>query len=654
MELLGVLIGARLIKFIATQLKIDLEKQFLWSDSQCVLHWLRKEKVSPVFVENRLKEIHSVSNLIFKYVPSKLNPADLATRGCSIETLVLSEQWWHGPPFLKEAESLWPEWSPSDSEAQPVRPAMPSLNSNTILATATAEVSFLNHQKFSSFLRCKRVVAWILRFCSNARTQKTNRNLQPLEANELCCAEQTILKLVQQQYFPGLFDGDPCKAEEVLQKSLNIQTDNMGLLRCMRRYRHSDLPPKTQSPVLLPKNSHLAELIVIKCHVDVYHSGVSHTLAKVREKYWLPHGRSQVRKFLRKCSFCIRLSAIGFSTPPVPAWPVFRVVENRPFSCVGLDYLDPLIIKNDDGTDHKVWICLFTCACIRAIHLEVITNQSSEQFLLCLRGFIATYGLPHIIISDNASQFQKIDNSLQRLLKMTANDQNINDFLANNGIRWKYITEKAPWMGGFYERLVGLVKKALKAALHLRKISLIELMTVVTEISSVLNTRPIVYFGDETNILSPSLLLKPGYKKFLPLSTETDLDPGQCTANNIHVLWKRLQSIVSSFWQLWRNQYLTSLRERQNSQTAKGQSNATPKVGTVVIVNDDEPRNKWRTGRIIDVISSNDGVVRSAVLKLTNGATVRRPIKLLHPLKFGGSEFECDKKINVGDCPTIS
>ena len=156
----------------------------------------------------------------------------------------------------------------------------------------------------------------------------------------------------------------------------------LGLLRCVGRYKHSDLPPEAQSPVLIPKNSHVTDIIVMQCHEDVYHSAVSHTLAKVRGKFWLPHGRSQVRKILRSCSICIRMKAKCFTAPPVPAWPAFRVIENRPFSCIGLDYIGPLLIKTANDTEQKVWICLFTCASIRAIHLEVATNQSSAVFAL--------------------------------------------------------------------------------------------------------------------------------------------------------------------------------------------------------------------------------------------------------------------------------
>ena len=81
LELLGVLIGVRTLKFIMNELYIQVTHMVVFTDSLCVLHWLTTKKPLSSFVVNRLKEIMACKGVVFKHLPSEQNPADLATRG---------------------------------------------------------------------------------------------------------------------------------------------------------------------------------------------------------------------------------------------------------------------------------------------------------------------------------------------------------------------------------------------------------------------------------------------------------------------------------------------------------------------------------------------------------------------------------------------
>jgi transposase InsO family protein len=109
-----------------------------------------------------------------------------------------------------------------------------------------------------------------------------------------------------------------------------------------------------------------------------------------------------------------------------------------------------------------VWILLFTCAVIRAVHLEVVTELSANHVLLAMRRFVARRGKPKLIISDNARGFQLAKKVLIAPWNQIMNDPTIHHYFAKSEIEWKFIIEYAPWMGGFYERMVGTVKKALR------------------------------------------------------------------------------------------------------------------------------------------------------------------------------------------------
>ena len=99
---------------------------------------------------------------------------------------------------------------------------------------------------------------------------------------------------------------------------------------------------------------------------------------------------------------------------------------------------------------------------MRAIHLEIAESLSTQDFIHCLRRFIATRGTPEVIISDNAKQFRLAGAVIERMWMNTLTDTDLQSYVANHGISWKFIVQKAPWMGGFYERLVGSVKSCLK------------------------------------------------------------------------------------------------------------------------------------------------------------------------------------------------
>lgn len=81
LELLGVLIGVRALKFVMKELHVQVAHTFVFTDSLCVLHWLLTKKPLLLFVTNRLKEIRALEGVCFRHIPSEDNPADLATKG---------------------------------------------------------------------------------------------------------------------------------------------------------------------------------------------------------------------------------------------------------------------------------------------------------------------------------------------------------------------------------------------------------------------------------------------------------------------------------------------------------------------------------------------------------------------------------------------
>ena len=233
------------------------------------------------------------------------------------------------------------------------------------------------------------------------------------------------------------------------------------------------------------------------------HNGVKETLTEVRRKYWIIKGRSLVKSIVHYCVTCKRHEGAPFKTPIPPALPTFRIQEQPPFTFTGVDYAGPLYTQTKEA--NKVWMCLFMCCVTRAIHLEVVTDMSTDTFIRYVKRFAARRGMPRRILSDNGKSFKVAAVFLERVFK----DQAVINHLSTLGTEWLFNVEKVPWWGGVFERLVKSRKHCLRKFIGQAKFSLDELQTAVVEVESTINSRPLTYLSpsDLEEPLTPSHLI---------------------------------------------------------------------------------------------------------------------------------------------------
>ena len=210
-------------------------------------------------------------------------------------------------------------------------------------------------------------------------------------------------------------------------------------------------------------------------------------------------GRQVTRKVIRSCVVCRRIEGNPwpYTTGSPPDLPAERVSEDPPFSYVGVDFADVNSLKQSDRQE-KAYVCLFTCALTRAVHLELTHDMAVESFLLALRRFAGRRGLPATLISDNA----KIFKSSSKVVTKVSRSAEVQRFLARNQISWRFIVEKVPWWGGFWERLVRSVKRCLRKTLGRSILNFYQLSTVLIEIECILNSRPLTDVEDDTSGLT--------------------------------------------------------------------------------------------------------------------------------------------------------
>ena len=103
----------------------------------------------------------------------------------------------------------------------------------------------------------------------------------------------------------------------------------------------------------------------------------------------------------------------------------------------------------------KAYICLFTCASTRAVHLELVPCLSVSSFLQAIRRFVSRRGLSSRLITDNAKTFKSASKEVKNILRSSE----IQREMASRGLQWEFIIEKAPWQGGFHERMIQSTKR---------------------------------------------------------------------------------------------------------------------------------------------------------------------------------------------------
>eukprot|EP00794_Sanderia_malayensis_P004439 gene4439-5032_t len=268
-----------------------------------------------------------------------------------------------------------------------------------------------------------------------------------------------------------------------------------------------------------------------------------------------------------------------------------------------------------------------------------IIRVGANTFIRALQRFIGRRGIPAFVISDNGSTF--IDRKVQNYVK-------------SRYIEWKFNVPTASWWGGVFESLVKLTKRCLRKTLGNAKLSHEELETVLIETEGILNSRPLTFVYNDISQppLTPSCLIVGRRLLNKPAISE------QYSASNHKTLVKRsrhLQFLLSQFFNQWKTEYLTSLRERASRVSSKS-SLRVPRQGEIVsIAKDKIPRQRWAMGKITKVFHGKDNIIRAVELKTSDSAgksiIIKRPIQRLYPLEVDVEENKQDEKSSEQDMP---
>lgn len=246
------------------------------------------------------------------------------------------------------------------------------------------------------------------------------------------------------------------------------------------------------------------------------------------------------------------------------------------------------------------------------------------------------------MFSDNGRTFLGAKNELCDVIK-TWKSKDIENFLTTRGLRWKFITPRAPNQGGIWEAAVKSAKHHLKRVLIDKCLTFERYQTLFAKISAVLNSRPLVPLSDnpsDLNYLTPSHAVI-GERVIQPLSENLRDIPFNRVKQQ-----KILDRIQQDFWNVWRKEYIGTLQNRYK--WIRKERNL--RVGDFVLLKEDNiPPGSWPIVRITEVYPGADNIVRSVKIRTPKTDLVRPINKLVHlPLEQSIVEETSDTELPEG------
>ena len=667
MELTAAVVAARMSIKISQELKLQVP-QFFWTDSMSVLRYILNETTRfHTFVANRVSEIRDSSKVSqWRYIESNLNPADIASRGTTVDGLLQAEYWTRGPKFLYHTEPEWqiqPECISAINESDPE--VKGSANAVIVLTNSHPLDGLL--ASTSSWLKLRRTTAWILvamqtlrRWISQRHSFKQHLLTQgkdPTTADHMAYQMMNELKAVAKANIPDNIKSAELpvhvleKAEYLLiheeqhhyyadelnklaielnhtkpaikQSSSIYKLDPFireGLLRVGGRLSRSSLPYSAKHQILIPHKSPLAKLILHDIHSQVGHQGKNSMTAELRKRFWIPKLGTAIRNVTSRCVLC-RKHRIKMCSQKMADLPTDRVVPDKPpFSHTGMDYFGPFEVKRGRVTIKRYGV-IFTCFTSRAVHLEVAYSLDTNSCILAIRRFLARRGNIESIRSDNGTNLVGAERELRRSIEQW-NQSRIGRALHQDGIRWDFNPPAASHFGGVWERIIRIVRKVLYSVLQEQVILMDDegLHTVFCEVEHIVNSRPITPVSEDPNdldALTPNNLLLLRADHTLPCGIFDSSD------NYTRRRWRQVQYLSLLFWKRWKTEYLHLLQERQRWLMPR--RNLT--IGDIVLVMDNT-RNVWTMAKVLDATKDKDGIVRTVQVKTPNGVFLRPIHKL--------------------------
>ena len=598
-----------------------------------------------VFVANRVQETREkTSTEQWKYVDTKQNPADEASRGMKVGEFSTS-RWICGPEFLQKNENEWPA---NDSSKREVPSDDPEVKAATIKAT-TSDTRYPSIEermdRFSSWHKAKRAVAMCTQCVRKlkARVKDLDSKGRKVRVSDLEAAEHLILREVQHTVFKeeiavlqttnqqnGLQARSCLKTRGPLYK-LDPFLDENEILRVGGRLRRANLSDEVKFPIILPKRSHISKLIIRHFHEKINHQGKGMTLNEIRSNgLWIIDATSSVFSVISSCVKCQKLRGT-VQEQKMSDLPEARMDCYSPFTYCAVDYFGPFIVE-EGRKELKRYGVLFTCMAYRAVHVEIANSLTTDSFINAYRRFVSRRGPIRQLRSDQGSNFVGARRELAKALD-EMDQERIKTKLLEDSCDWFHFRINTPTssrMGGVWELQIRSVRNVLSSLLqdNGRQLDDESLRTLMCEAEAIVNSRSLTI----NNLTDPDSLSPLTPNHLLTMKTKVLLSPpGVFQSADLYSRkrWRRVQHLANEFWSRWRKEFLLEKQQRQKWT----QDRKNLQIDDIVIMKEDNvPRSEWKLARVSSVYPSADGYVRKVQVALANGS-LDKDDKRITPLR---------------------
>jgi len=740
----------------ATQTKFD--EVLAFTDSQVSCHWLWSQSEHHTeYVRTRVNTIKKViPPKNWRHIPGSQNPADLASRGCSLSELVQSKLWRCGPEWMSQDRSQWPE-IPADAKeklntevidqqvfmATSLKVTTRSQRKKLQVGTDTSLIkpcsipltridqppktdSGYNSQDVSdSDDDMAELVTKSKAKPKNARKSKSTVNsssiqidwdtyvkLKHMEIQQLkpsSTIHQALASLlvdIQRDQLGNLYKNVQgtlpdryltdsqrnlkhqyglrfdAKTQLVMSRSRNFRVEELGELRKPVQSTESEkagLAPIDQDLVFLTAEGPRVKALVRKLHEKATgHGSVNHVAAESRKNYWILNVRKLAKDVRRHCKDCQLLDAKALKQVegalPKCRYDATNPETNVAFQAIGVDFVGPFFpFKGPEKkkkhhrvtpyADQPAMIAVFSCAKTRAIHLEPVRNQGFEQFELAFRNFTARRGTPAIVYSDNAPTFKLAD-------KLSVFRKDVAEKLKQKyapEMEWIFNANRAPWWGGFFERMMRIIKEKLARNFYRHVFpSPDHFRAAVVSLEQFVNSRPLTTIyskRDDYPPISPEMFLKPGRTPSPFEFMQFALLPAQVQSlTALEAVYRRRAQMhfQARLWFDFQHMYLDGLRTYHKTSSVKNDAHKVQPGMCVLITPDDtsfKPRAMlhkalWRRGMVTKLFLGRDGRCRTVEIEMKD--KTGKIFKTVYPIqKLCPLELSATAKAEFLDVPNV-
>jgi hypothetical protein len=261
LELMAMLVGSRLLRMVRKELPVKIHGTRIWSDSICALHWAKQEKPATIFVRNRVKEIREQKDVVYSYIATAENPADLPTRANTCTDLANCDLWWKGPPWLSQPESSWPNEKLPSFPVKDKNEVDAELKEETACTTTytRSDPAVIDAKRFSSLRKLHRVTARVFKFIDLLKKRTSSPDIT---ADDIAKSRLWWLRQVQSESYPELLAESKEKKWANMRRQLSLFVDREDKLIRSEGRLSTVLPDSSNCPILLPPHHYYTRLVV--------------------------------------------------------------------------------------------------------------------------------------------------------------------------------------------------------------------------------------------------------------------------------------------------------------------------------------------------------------------------------------------------------